>query len=163
MAFGSFLMNYAYLYGSCIAVDLTTRVNETMVRNKKPVRRRSAAIAVKVPRQPVRRNNAPATPRPHRFRPGMRARMEIRKWRYRLPEKLLIRRLPFQRLVREIAQCYMHGPCFKPAAIEALHYVAEINLVKLFEDPNLLARYAKRITVYKTDKQLVRRIRGEIE
>ncbi len=114
-------MNYSCLNGSFIAVDLTTHVNETMARIKQPVRRRSAAVAAKVPRQHVRRNNAPATPRPHRFRPSTRARMEIRKWRYRLPEKLLIRRLPFQRFVREIAQEYMHGPRFKPAAIEALH------------------------------------------
>ncbi len=114
-------MNYSYLNGSFITADLTTRVNETMARTKQPVRRRSAAVAAKVPRQPVRRNNAPTTPRPHRSRPGTRARMEIRKWRYRLSEKLLIRRLPFQRLVRKIAQDYMHGPRFKPAAIEALH------------------------------------------
>ncbi len=48
----------------------------------------------------------------------------------------------------------MHGPRFKPAAIEELNYAAEGHLVKLFEDSNLLARHAKRITVYKTDMQL---------
>ncbi len=67
MPLGSFLMNYSYLNGPFIAVDLTTRVNETMARTKQPVPRRSAAVAAKVPRQPVRRNNAPARPRPHRM------------------------------------------------------------------------------------------------
>ncbi len=125
MPLGSSLMNYVYLNGSCIAVDLTTRVNENMSRTKQPVRRRSAAVAAKVPRQPVRRNNAPATPRPHRLRPGTRACVEIRKWRYHLPEMFLISRLLFQRLIREIALDYMHGPRFKSAVIEALHYAAE--------------------------------------
>ncbi len=84
----------------------------------------------------------------HRFRLGTRARMEIRKWRYGLPENLLIRRLLFQCLVREIALDYMHRPRFKPAAIEALQYAAEGRMVKIFEDANLLARQKKRITVY---------------
>ncbi len=89
--------------------------------------------------------------------------MEIRKWRFRLPERLLIRRLPFQRLEREIAQGYIAAPSFKPETIEAMHYAAEVHLVRLFEDAKLLARHAKRITVYKSDINLVRRIRGEIQ
>ena len=89
--------------------------------------------------------------------------MEIRKWLYREPEKLLIRRLPFVLLVREIEQDFLAAPRFQAAAIEALQYAAESHLVKLFEDANLLARYAKHITIYKTDLMLVRRIRGEIE
>ena len=89
--------------------------------------------------------------------------MEIRKWRYREPEKLLIRRLPFARLVREVAQDFMAAPRFQQKAIEALQYAAESHLVKLYEDANLLAKHAKRITVYPKDLKLVRRIRGEIE
>ena len=40
--------------------------------------------------------------KPHRFRPGTVALREIR--RYQKSTELLIRKLPFQRLVREIAQ-----------------------------------------------------------
>ncbi len=130
-----------------------------MAHTKQPVRHRTAGVAAEAPRSGIRRKNASATPRPHPFRPGTRARMEIRKWRFRLPERLLTRRLPFQLLVREIAQGYIAALRFKPEAIEALHYAAEAHLVRLFEDANLLARHAKRITVYKTDINLVRRIR----
>ena len=87
--------------------------------------------------------------------------MEIRKWGYREPERLLIRRLPFARLVRRIAENYMVSPRFKPQAIEALHYTAESYLVEMFEDANLLARHAKRITIYDSDIKLVHRIRGD--
>ena len=89
--------------------------------------------------------------------------MEIRKWRYREPEKLLIRRFPFERLVREVAQEYVATPRFQKKAIDALQYATESHLVKLYEDANLLANHAKRITVYPKDLKLVRRIRGEIE
>ena len=120
------------------------------------VRGNPAGPAAKAPRVSASKVSAPAVPRPHRFQPCTRARMEIRKWRYREHEKLLIRRLPFSRLVREIAQDFV-------AAIEALQYAAESHVVKLFEDANLLAQHAKRITIYKTDLMLVRRIRGEIK
>ena len=76
----------------------------------------------------------------------VRARMEIRKWRFRQPEKLLIRHLPFSRFVREIEQDYMEAPRFKAEAINALHYAAESYLVRIFEDANLIARHAKGIT-----------------
>ena len=125
--------------------------------------RRGAGPAQKVPRAALPDKAAPSNPRPHRFRPSTRARMEIRKWRFRQPEKLLIRRLPFSRLVREIAEDYMEAPRFKPEAINALHYAAESYLVRIFADSKLIARHAKRITIYPTDISLVRRIRSEIE
>ena len=46
--------------------------------------------------------------KPHRFRPGTVALREIR--RYQKSTELLIRKLPFQRLVREIAQDFKVGP-----------------------------------------------------
>ena len=134
-----------------------------MARTKNGVRRGPAGSAAKTARALPRKKAAPAVPRPHRFRPSTRAQMEIRKWRFRLPERLLIRRLPFSRLVREIAQDYMAAPRFRAQAIEALHYAAESHLVKLFEDANLLAHHAKRVTIYKSDLQLVHCIRGEGE
>jgi histone H3 len=74
---------------------------------------------------------------------------------------LLIRKLPFQRLVREIAQDYMHDVRFQSSAIGALQESAEAYLVSLFEDTNLCAIHAKRVTIQSKDIQLARRLRGE--
>jgi histone H3 len=71
----------------------------------------------------------------------------------------LIRKLPFQRLVREIAQDT--GLRFQSCAILALQEAAEAYLVGLFEDTNLCAIHAKRVTIMPKDMQLARRIRGE--
>ena len=51
----------------------------------------------------------------------------------------------------------------KKEAINALHYIAESSLVRIFKDANLIARHAKRITIYNTEIRLVLRICGEIE
>ncbi|ELR20748.1 histone h3, putative [Acanthamoeba castellanii str. Neff] len=84
--------------------------------------------------------------KPHRFRPGTVALREIRK--YQKSTELLLRKLPFQRLVREIAQDYKTGGCR--------------GLPRgLFEDTNLCAIHAKRVTIMPKDIQLARRIRGE--
>ena len=97
--------------------------------------------------------------KPHRFRPGTVALREIR--RYQKSTELLIRRLPFQRLVREIAQDYKTDLRFQSSAIAALQEAAEAYLVGLFEDSNLCAIHAKRVTIMPKDIQLARRIRGE--
>ncbi|KAF4676525.1 hypothetical protein FOL47_005961 [Perkinsus chesapeaki] len=97
--------------------------------------------------------------RPHRFRPGTVALREI-KW-YQHSSELLIKKLPFQRLVREIAQDFKVGLKFQKSAILALQEAAEAYLVGLFEDTNLCAIHAKRVTIMPKDMQLARRIRGE--
>ena len=97
--------------------------------------------------------------KPHRFRPGTVALREIR--RYQKSTELLIRRLPFQRLVREIAQDFKTDLRFQASAIMALQESAEAYLVGLFEDSNLCAIHAKRVTIMPKDIQLARRIRGE--
>ena len=74
---------------------------------------------------------------------------------------LLIKRAPFARLVREIAQSFMQELRFQNSAIGALQEAAEAYLVGLFEDTNLCAIHAKRITIMPRDIQLARRIRGE--
>lgn len=84
---------------------------------------------------------------------------EIR--RYQKSTELLIRKLPFQRLVREIAQDFKTDLRFQSAAIGALQEAAEAYLVGLFEDTNLCAIHAKRVTIMPKDIQLARRIRGE--
>lgn len=97
--------------------------------------------------------------KPHRFRPGTVALREIRK--YQKSTELLVRKLPFQRLVREIAQEYKTDLRFQSSAVLALQEAAEAYLVGLFEDTNLCAIHAKRVTIMPRDMQLARRIRGE--
>lgn len=97
--------------------------------------------------------------KPHRYRPGTVALREIR--RYQKSTELLIRKLPFQRLVREIAQEAKTDLRFQSAAIAALQEAAEAYLVGLFEDVNLCAIHAKRVTIMVRDIQLARRLRGE--
>jgi len=101
-----------------------------------------------------------------RFRPGTVALREIR--RYQRSTDLLIRKLPFSRLVREVAQDMTTqandyaevGLRWQSSAILALQEAAEAYLVHLFEDANLCAIHAKRVTIMQRDIQLARRIRG---
>ena len=94
-----------------------------------------------------------------RFRPGTMALREIRH--YQKSSALLIRKLPFQRLVREIAQDFKTDLRFQGAAILCLQEAAEAYLVKLFEDTNLCAIHAKRVTIVPKDLHLARHICGE--
>lgn len=99
--------------------------------------------------------------KPRRFRPGTVALREIR--RYQKSTELLIRKLPFQRLVREVVQGFQGRNDFKlqSHAIMALQEASEAYLTALFEDANLCAIHAKRVTIFPKDLQLARRIRGE--
>jgi len=105
--------------------------------------------------------NANGIKRPHRFRPGTVALREIR--RYQKSTNLLIRKAPFSRLVREIAveELGLRDMRFQSIAILALQEASEAYLVHLFEDTNLCAIHAKRVTISVKDMQLARRIRGE--
>ncbi len=176
-----------------------------MARTKQTARKSTGG---KAPRKQLAtkaaRKSAPATggvKKPHRYRPGTVALREIRK--YQKSTELLIRKLPFQRLVREIAQDFKVRPgegglvvqlgaagalstqlaalsatdisvltlpssCllqtdlrFQSQAVLALQEAAEAYLVGLFEDTNLCAIHAKRVTIMPKDIQLARRIRGE--
>jgi histone H3 len=95
--------------------------------------------------------------KPHRWRPGTVALREIRKMQK--STELLIRKLPFQRLVREIAQDFKNDLRFQGKAIEALQVAAEDYLVELLEDGNLVAIHAKRVTLMSKDIQLAKHIR----
>ena len=98
--------------------------------------------------------------KPYRYRPGTLALREIRK--YQKSTDLLLRKIPFSCLVREIAQIYgPHDLRFQASAILALQEASEKYLVELFEDANLCAIHAKRVTLFPKDLQLARRIRGE--
>lgn len=97
--------------------------------------------------------------RARRFRPGTVALREIRK--YQKSTELLIRKLPFQRLVREIVQDLRNDLRMTSISFEVLQEASEAYLVGLLEDTNLCAIHAKRATIMAKDMQLARRIRGE--
>lgn len=96
-----------------------------------------------------------------RYRPGVKALKEIRF--YQRNTDLLIRKLPFARLVREIQQMF-HRDTYRwqAEALLALQEAAEAHLVGLFEDANLCVIHAKRVTIMPKDIQLARRIRGPL-
>jgi histone H3/H4 len=101
--------------------------------------------------------------RPHRYRPGTVALKEIRK--YQRSTEMLIRKLPFARLVRQVCDDHFTPPDvealrWQGKALEALQEAAEAYLVKLFEDANLCCIHAKRVTIMRRDIQLARRIKG---
>ncbi|EFO91806.1 hypothetical protein GCK72_022030 [Caenorhabditis remanei] len=133
-----------------------------MARTKQTARKSTGA---KAPRKQLGTKAARKGPivgavkKPHRFRPGTVALREIR--RYQKSTELLLRKLPFQRLVREISQDFKTDLRFQSAAIGALQEASESYLVGLFEDTNLCAIHAKRVTIMPKDMQLARRIRGE--
>ncbi len=111
-------------------------------------------------------SKAPKAPSPEvttrkrrRIKPGVKALKEIRK--YQRSSDLLLRKLPFQRLVREIAAEYKNDLRFQSTALLALQEAAETYLVSLFEDTNLCAIHAKRVTITPKDMQLARRIRND--
>ncbi|XP_059966462.1 uncharacterized protein LOC132497348 isoform X1 [Mesoplodon densirostris] len=104
---------------------------------------RGKAVRKQVPDQAAC-ESAPATggvKKPHRYQPGTVALREIR--RYQKSTELLIRKLPFQRLVREIAQDFKTDLHFQSSAVMALQEACEAYLVGLFEDTNLCAIHAK--------------------
>ena len=134
-----------------------------MARTKQTARKSTGG---KAPRKALATMAARKTPPPRggiktkkRFKPGTVALREIRK--YQKSTELLIRKLPFQRLVREIAQDFKTDLRFQSSAILALQEASEAYLVGLFEDTNLCAIHAKRVTIMPKDIQLARRIRGE--
>jgi histone H3 len=95
----------------------------------------------------------------HAHRPGTVALREIR--RYQKSTDLLIRKLPFQRLVRELAMDFKNDLRFQSTGLLALQEASEAYLVSLFEDTNLCAIHAGRVTIMKKDMDLARRIRGD--
>ncbi|XP_054984899.1 uncharacterized protein LOC129398789 [Sorex araneus] len=133
------------------STDITVRQRSkppVMARTKQTARKSTGG---KAPRKQLAtkaaRKSAPATggvKKPHRYRPGTVALREIR--RYQKSTELLIRKLPFQRLVREIAQDFKTDLRFQSSAVMALQEACEAYLVGLFEDTNLCAIHAKQMS-----------------
>ena len=124
-------------------------------------------LSQKILRQGI--NHTGGVKKPHWYRPGMVTLREIR--RYQKSTECLIKRTPFHKLIREISQEYRvcpDGPGtpsiqvqFQSTAIAALQEAAENFIVGLFEDVNLLADHAKRVTIMPRDIRLALRIKGD--
>ncbi|WVF71668.1 hypothetical protein IAT40_006476 [Kwoniella sp. CBS 6097] len=138
-----------------------TSIGGKMGRPGKSTARKSTGG--KPPRRSGPYNPAPANPTKRRYRPGTRALKEIRQ--YQKSTDLLIAKLPFSRVVREVAMSLSSVEAgdlrWQSSAIMALQEAAEAFLVHLFEDANLCAIHAKRVTIMQKDIQLARRIRGQ--
>ena len=111
------------------------------------------------PRKPLKKPTGAGIKKPHRWRPGTLALREIK--RYQKDSSLLIRKLPFQNLVKEIALEYKDDLRFQSAAIMALQEATEAYIVGLFEDTNICAIHATRVTSQAKDMQLALRMRGQ--
>ena len=135
----------------------------TMARTKQSARKSTGGkaprlhLATKAARDKARRFGG--IKKPHRYRPGTVALREIRK--YQKSTELLIRKAPFQRLVKEIAIDFKSDLRMQSTALLALQEASEAYLIKLFEDTNECALHGKRVTILPKDMQLARRIRGE--
>jgi histone H3 len=91
------------------------------------------------------------------IKPGVMALREIRK--YQNSTEFLIKRMPFQRLVREYAVRFMKDVRFQGTAIDAIQEASEAFLVNLFDDTNQLAIHAKRVTIMPKDMKLADMLR----
>ena len=95
-----------------------------------------------------------------RVKRGLRALKEIKK--YQSGKEVLIRRLPFKRVVKEIVQGLRADLCLQSTAMMALQEVGETFLVGLLEQSNLCTLHAKHVTIMPKDIQLARNIWGDI-
>lgn len=135
-----------------------------MVRKDPLVGGKGSARKSKSPRKtvfaPSPAAKSPGQKKP-RYRPGVKAIKEIRF--YQKNTDLLIRRLPFARVVKEV-QTFVCPRDYRwqASAMMALQEAAEAHLVSLFEDAYLCTIHAKRVTLMPKDIQLARRIRGPL-
>merc|ERR1719203_4834 len=116
---------------------------KNMARNKQTARKSTGGKAPRKTRATPALPVARPVPTVPRYRPGIVALREIR--RYQKSTELLIRRLPFQRLVREIAQNMKTELRFQVSALSALQEASDTSeayLIGLFEDTNLCTIHA---------------------
>lgn len=94
-----------------------------------------------------------------RWHAGTVALRQVRK--FQKSTNLLLRKAPFQRLVRELAGNYKEGLRFAGSAVLALQEATESYIVSVLSDTNLCAIHSKRVTIMPRDLHLARRLRGE--
>ena len=99
--------------------------------------------------------------KPHGYRPGTVALLEI--CMYQKSTDLLLCKLPFQCLVRELTQDACGDLRFQATALAASQEATNAYLIGLLEDTNLCAIHARRVTIMPKDLQLSRRIRREYQ
>lgn len=152
---------------SLLSLTYYRRVPDSSMARLKQLARKMDSTSGKMPHKAVRKfaptkgggDSIAKTRRPHRYRPGTVALREIRA--YQKSTELLLRKLPFQRLVRECAAEIKADLRFQGDALLAIQEASEAYIVTLFEDTNLCALHAKRVTIMPKDMQLARRMRGE--
>ena len=137
------------------AASMVEHMGKTYARGK-------AGPPPPLPRQP---HTAPGIGKGARYRPSTKALREIRA--YQRGTELLIRKRPFQALVRQLAleavvskPHFAGGIRFQSDALGALQEAAESFLVALFDDANLACMHAKRVTIKPEDMRLAQRLRG---
>jgi len=132
-----------------------------MARSKQNPRKDKFSVVIarrKMARERCREMK-PGNKKPRRFRPGTKALRDIR--RYQRSTEMLIRKAPFQRLVKQCSHELSVKYRWQGTALLAMQEAAEAFLVSVFEDANLCALHAKRVTLFPADIQLARRIRGD--
>ena len=144
--------DYMFYMFVCIQMARTKQTAKKSCGGKAPRKQ----LATKAAR---RENQDGGVRKPYRYRPGTVALREIR--RYQKSSDLLVRKLPFQRLVREIAADFKTDLRFRESGMLALQEASESYLVALLEDTNLLTIHRNCVTIKPKDIQLCRRIRGE--
>jgi len=137
------------------------RVKQTSRKN--PYSGSTKAVAKKLARKSSRKDtkNPVAVSKVRRhMKKGQRALKEIKA--FQRTTNHLIQKAPFQRLVREITQTVPkeHDLRWRPSALEALQEAAEAFIVQRFEDTNLAAIHANRVTIMPKDMELARRLVG---
>ena len=124
----------------------------------KPPKKRKGGKFYKKPVRP-HPDNVQLPWRPRQQRRASRVFAEIKH--YQRTVELLICKAPFSRTCKEILHSYKKDARMEAVALEAIQEAAEAYLVTLFEDTNLCAIHAKRVTIMQKDFQLARRLRGE--
>lgn len=131
-----------------------------MARTKETARKGSKkSLGSKKQKAPKAAGGSSGVKRSHRWRPGTVALREIRK--FQKGTELLVRKAPFQRLVREIATAHKEGLRFQSAAVQAIQEATESYVISLLSDTNLCAIHTRRVTIMPKDVQLALRLRGE--
>lgn len=130
------------------------RTKRTAARSVKGVKKTSDE------KLPTKKAPASDIKRKRRQRPGSLALREIRK--YQKGTDLVIRKLPFQRLIREQADIWFPGCRFSTSSLSALQECTESYLTGLMEDSQLCTVHARRQTLFQKDMVLAKRIRGDM-
>ena len=119
---------------------------------------------VKIIPQPPQPQSQPKTtwvgkPIKRRYHPGTKALCETHKFQKSM--ELLIPKMAFLRIIREMLQCESMGYRIQADAVLVFHEATKAYLIWLMEDTNLCAIHAKCVTILPKDMQLARRIWGE--